>query len=203
MATLPIQALALDLGNVLVKVDHFRFCRRLAGLARLTPEEVFTQVFESSLEHSYDTGRLTSEEFHRRVTEHFQVALPYPQFTDWWNDIFDPLEGMAETVSRLAARYPLYLVSNTNALHFAYIRERYPFLSHFRRFVLSFEVGSRKPEPHFYQTLIQETGLPPSQCLFVDDKLAFVAAARAQGLVAWQFTTPGDFGGELERHGLW
>lgn len=198
-----VEALALDLGNVLVKVDHLRFCRRLGDLAALAPEEVYARVFESDLEFAYDTGRLTSEEFHRRVMEHFGVALPFSQFSWWWNDIFEPMEGMAELVGHLAARYPLYLVSNTNALHFRYIKENYALLNHFRSFVLSFEVGSRKPEPGIYQALIRRTGLPPDRCLFVDDKLPFVAAAQSQGLVAWQFTSPGAFIRSLQEHGLY
>jgi putative hydrolase of the HAD superfamily len=202
VALLDIKALALDLGNVLVKVDHFRFCRRLARLAGLSPEEVFAQIFASSLEPAYDTGHLTSEEFYHQVTEHFGVTLPYPQFCTWWNDIFDPMEGMAELVSRVAARYPLYLISNTNALHFAYIKESYAFLDHFQSFILSFEVGSRKPEPDIYQALIQRMGLPPSQGLFVDDKLPFVTAAQSQGLTAWQFTSAENFIRDLQRHGL-
>ena len=203
MAPLKIKALALDLGNVLVKVDHMRFCRRLADMAGLTPEEVYARIFTSDLEPGFDTGRLSSEEFHRRVTDHFGVTLPFPQFSWWWNDIFAPMEGMAELVSRLAARYPLFLLSNTNPLHFNFIREHYPFLALFQSLVLSFEVGSRKPEPAIYQALIKRTGLSPGQCLFVDDKLPFVAAARDQGLTAWHFTAPQDFFRDLQRHGLW
>ncbi|MGQ9688270.1 MAG: HAD family hydrolase [Desulfobaccales bacterium] len=188
-----IQALALDLGNVLVKVDHLRFCRRLADLAGLTPEEVYVRVFESSLEPAFDTGRLSAEEFHQRLLEHFGVTLSFARFCSWWNDIFAPLEGMAEVVGDLAAKYPLFLVSNTNALHFAHIRANYNLLNHFRDFILSFEVGSRKPEPAIYQALIRRLGSPPSRCLFVDDKLPFVTAAREQGLRAWRFTSPDDF----------
>lgn len=198
-----IKALALDLGNVLVKVDHFRFCRRIGDLAGLTPEKVYATVFESNLEPGYDTGRLTSEEFYLRVTAHFGVNLPFSQFSAWWNDIFDPMEDMADLVSRLATKYPLYLVSNTNALHFTYIKERFVLLKHFQRFVLSFEVGSRKPEPGIYQALIQQTSLPPSQCLFVDDKLPFVEAARQLGLTAWQFTSPDTFVQDLKGHKLY
>jgi len=198
-----IKALALDLGNVLVKVDHFRFCRRLGDLAGLTPEEVYATVFESNLEPGYDTGSLTSEEFHHRVTAHFGVNLPFSQFSAWWNDIFDPMELMADLVSDLAAQYPLYLVSNTNALHFEYIKERFALLRHFQRFILSFEVGSRKPEPEIYLALIQQTGLPPPECLFVDDKAPFVEAAHKQGLTAWQFVSPEIFARDLRRHGLY
>jgi HAD superfamily hydrolase (TIGR01509 family) len=200
---LGIKALALDLGNVLVKVDHGRFCRRLATLTGLTPEEVYARVFDSDLEPGYDTGRLTSEEFHRRVADHFGVALPFSQFALWWSDIFDPLAGMAELVRHLAGRFPLYLLSNTNPLHFACIREHFDFLNLFTSFILSFKVGSRKPEPGIYQALIRQTGLVPAQTLFVDDKLPFVHAAREQGLTAWQFTSPAEFVRLLQQHGLY
>lgn len=203
MTLLDIKALALDLGNVLVKVDHLRFCRRLADLAGLTPEEVYNRIFASDLEPGFDTGRLTSAEFHRRVMDLFRVTLPFSQFSHWWNDIFAPMEGMADLVRRLSARHPLYLLSNTNPLHFNFIRENYPFLALFKSFVLSFEVGRRKPEPGIYQALIQRTGVPPCQCLFVDDKLPFVTAAQGQGLTAWHFTSPEEFIADLQQHGLY
>ncbi len=200
---LPIAAITFDLGNVLVAVDHFRFCRPVAALAGLTPAEVYAAVFESSLEPGYDTGRLSSAEFYQRLMGRFRLNLPYPQFCDLWNDIFTPLEDMDRTVARLAGRYPLYLLSNTNPLHFQYIKDHYPLLRHFRRFILSYEVASRKPEAGIFQALIRELGLPPARCLYLDDKLPFVAAARTHGLVAWHFTTPRDFKEHLSREGLW
>jgi FMN phosphatase YigB (HAD superfamily) len=203
-APLKITTITFDLGNVLVRVDHLRFCRRLATLTALSPQEVYAQVFESGLEPGYDTGRLTSREFYHRVAAHFGVALPYPRFCDLWCDLFDPMEGMAELVERLASRFPLFLLSNTNALHFDYIKERFgALLQPFRAFVLSYVVGSRKPEPAIYQSLIRQAGRPPEEILFLDDKVSFVEAARGQGLTAWQFRSLQELRPELARHGLW
>lgn len=195
--------MAFDLGNVLVRVDHFRFCRRLAALTALSPDAVYQAVFDSGLEPAYDTGRLSSREFHRRIISHFGLSLSYPRFRTLWNEIFDPMEGMAEVVERLKARYPLLLVSNTNPLHFRYLRERFPLLGHFRRFVLSYRVGHRKPEAAIYQALIRQAGRPPEQILFLDDKVPFVEAARAHGLVAWHFVDPVKFRRQLTRNRLW
>jgi FMN phosphatase YigB (HAD superfamily) len=201
---LKITAIAFDLGNVLVRVDHLRFCRRLAALAGLSPQEVYAQVFASSLEPGYDTGRITSREFYERVTTHFGVPLPYSRFSDFWCDIFDPMDAMAEVVQRLASHFPLFLVSNTNALHFAYVQERFAtVLQPFRAFILSYQVGSRKPEPAIYQALIRQVQRPPEEILFLDDKETFVEAARGQGLAAWQFRSPQELWQELERHRLW
>ena len=203
-SSLNLAAIAFDLGNVLVRADHFRFCRPLAILAGLTPDEVYARVFGSGLEPGYDTGRLSSEEFYRRIMTAFGLALPYPRFCALWNDIFAPLEVMEETVARLAARYPLYLLSNTNPLHFQYIKEQYsPLLRHFRRFILSYEVGSRKPEAAIFQALIREMGETPARCLYLDDLTPFVEAARSHGLAAWHFTSPGDFHRKLTEYSLW
>ncbi len=201
---LPIAAIAFDLGNVLVQVDHLRFCRHLSAVAGWTPQEVYAAVFQTGLEPGYDTGRLSSEEFHRRVQDHFRLDLPFSQFRQMWAEIFDPLEDMEAVAARLSRRYPLYLLSNTNELHFQYIRENYaPLLSHFRGLTLSYLVGSRKPEPQIYQALIRETGLPPSQILYTDDNPEFVEAARTHGLVAWNFVSPRDFKERLRVEGLW
>jgi FMN phosphatase YigB (HAD superfamily) len=199
-----ISAITFDLGNVLVKVDHLRFCRRVAEMAGLSPQEVYAQVFESSLEPGYDTGRITSREFYERVTAHFGVTLDYARFRELWCDIFDPMEAMPAVVAHLAFRFPLFLLSNTNSLHFDYIRERFDaILQPFQAFILSYEAGSRKPEPAIYQALIQRVSRPPEEILFLDDKAAFVEGARGQGLTAWQFRSAQELRQDLERHGLW
>ncbi len=195
--------LAFDLGNVLIQVDHGRFCRHLADLTGLAPQEVYARIFETDLEPAFDTGRLSPQAFHQAVQELFGLTLPFPEFSRRWCEIFAPLPGMAEVVARLKDRLPLFLVSNTNALHFPYVWERYPLIHGFAGYILSYRLGSRKPEPAFYQALLREAACPPAACLFVDDKLPFVEAARRHGLTAWQFTTPEHFIQGLRQAGLW
>lgn len=202
--TLPIAAIAFDLGNVLVKVDHLRFCRRLGELAGWPAQEVYAAVFQTGLEPGYDTGRISSREFHQLVQDHFRLDLPYSRFREIWTGIFDPLEDMDEVAARLARHYPLYLLSNTNELHFRYIEARFPaLLEHFRALTLSYRVGRRKPEAAIFQALIREAGLPPVQILYTDDNPEFAAAARTHGLAAWHFTSPSEFKEQLTQNGLW
>lgn len=200
--TVDVQLITFDLGNVLVRVDHGRFCRRLAAAAGTSPEEVYRRVFQSSLEPGFDTGRLTPAEFYTTIMSAFNLNLEMAEFTAWWNDIFQPFPAMETLVAELAGRLPLFLLSNTNVLHFAYLRAHYPVLSHFDRLLLSFELGCRKPEPAIYQALIQAAGLPPAAILFIDDRRDFVAAAREQGLQAWQFQSPADLRQRLAALGL-
>jgi putative hydrolase of the HAD superfamily len=132
------------------------------------------------------------------------LNIPHLQFYSIWNEIFEPMDGIEEVLERLYPRYPLFLVSNTNEVHFHYISIRYSHLmGYFQDFILSFLAKSRKPEPGIYQTLIKATGRPAHQILFIDDKLPFVEAARGQGLAAWQFTDLEDLRRKLTESGLW
>jgi HAD superfamily hydrolase (TIGR01509 family) len=198
-----ITAIAFDLGNVLIKVDHGRFCRRLGEAASRAPEEVYRIVFDSRLEPDYDTGRLSSQAFYQEIMRLLGVDVSYAQFCEWWQDIFDPMESMAAVVESLTRRYPLFLLSNTNDLHFTYVYRHFPLIRHISRQILSYRVGSRKPEAGIYQALIAAIERPPQQCLFVDDKAPFVKAARTHGLTAWQFITPQDFIRDLQQLGLY
>lgn len=199
----PIKLITFDLGNVLVKVDHLEFCRRLAVLTHKIPEDIFDFVFNGPLEPAYDTGMMTSPEFYRQIIAHYKIDLEFERFARWWNSLFSPMPDMEEVVTRLAGVYPLFLLSNTNALHFDFIQENYPVLKHFSQFVLSYQVGSRKPEKGIYQYLIQQAGIPPEQILFIDDKLPFVTAAREHGIQAWQFTGCEALKQQLLEYGLW
>jgi biotin operon repressor BirA-like protein len=58
--------------------------------------------------------------------------------------------------------YRLILISNTNRLHYEYIRRTYPILRAFDHVVLSYKLKTRKPEPAIYRAALRLSGVPPS-----------------------------------------
>lgn len=50
--------------------------------------------------------------------------------------------------------------------------------------VLSFEVGSRKPDPRIYQIVLDRLDVEPEEILYIDDNAEFCAAARGVGMHA-------------------
>jgi glycosyltransferase involved in cell wall biosynthesis len=84
----------------------------------------------------------------------------------------------------LRKRYRLLLLSNTNAIHFAMIRENYPMLRHFHDFILSYEVKAMKPNPAIYREAVARAGCDAGECFFTDDIRDYVEAARREGLDA-------------------
>jgi putative hydrolase of the HAD superfamily len=69
--------------------------------------------------------------------------------------------------------------------------------------VISHVVGLRKPEAPIYELAAARLGVAPSGCVFVDDTLANVAAAREIGMTAVHFTgEPAQLAGVARLIGL-
>lgn len=182
-----IRAIVFDIGGVLVQYDHTPVWREFARRAGRPDEEVRDLLYRSSLAIAYETGRIDSEAFVHRVTEALDLMIDPDTFRTLWSDIFAPMPGMDDLVGALAVRYPLLLASNTNRMHFSWLRERFPVVAIPQWPVLSYEVGAMKPDRRFYEAVLQRSAVPSSACLYVDDVPAYVEAGRGVGMRAVQF----------------
>jgi epoxide hydrolase-like predicted phosphatase len=91
-----------------------------------------------------------------------------------------PVPAMYDTIRTLrVAGFGTALLSNSWGCE-EYPRADFPGL--FDTVVLSGEVGMRKPEKEIFLHAAQTLGLPPQECVFVDDMAANVAAAQACGM---------------------
>jgi GMP/IMP 5'-nucleotidase len=53
---------------------------------------------------------------------------------------------------------------------------------YFRRVVSSHDLGAPKEHPHFWSQLQEQLAFDPARCLFVDDSIPVLSAARAHGI---------------------
>jgi len=178
-----------DLGNVLLLFNEALFFERVRQRCR------FGSRLEETFPEYHDRARLDRggdfETLYEELVRDFGLNMTHEEFRDAWNDIFMPNPPMLQVV-RESPR-PRYLLSNTNAPHVQWIRERYPdVFPLFDGCVLSNEVGVRKPEPQIYRFVESLSKAPAHDHVFIDDVPEFVAGARAVGWRAIQFTGVDD-----------
>jgi len=197
-----IRLIVSDFGGVICSFDYRIFCERLGRRIGRSAEEIHATLFGGPLQFDFERGQLSGPAYHERVMELLQTEMPYEEFFDLYGDIFAEIPGTCGLLRRLATRYPLYLLSDTNEIHFGYVRNAVDVLRCFEAFVVSYEVGVLKPDPRIYQEVLRRSGLPPEACVFVDDRAGNVEGARRVGMHAFQFVSPEQCAAELTRLGV-
>ena len=94
------------------------------------------------------------------------------------------------------------LLTNFNQETFVEACQKFPFLKQPRGATVSGEVNLVKPDPAIYALHVSTFGLAPEKCLFIDDSLSNVQAARDAGWTALQFTSEENLSKELNEMGL-
>ncbi len=182
-----IRLILSDFGGVICSFDYRIFCERLSRRTGRTEDQIFAAVFNGSLQGEFESGKLSGRAYHRAVMDRLDADVPYEEFFPMYGDIFTEIPATCELLRRLHGRYPLYLLSDTNEIHFGYVRETVEVLRLFDQFIISYEVGIMKPDPRIYQEALRRSGLPASACVFVDDREANILGAERVGIRALRF----------------
>lgn len=198
-----IKAVLFDLGKVLLHFDFGPAFRRLSRHTGKTPEEISRFFTESGLEVLYDGGKVSSAAFYREVRRGLGFSLTYTGFRDIWNGIFTPVPGMAALVRRLGRKRRLVLISNTNEMHFAYVKKNYPVLGCFDRHIVSYREKMRKPDERLYLAAQKACRAKPHEILYIDDREDLTEAAHELGFHVHTFKKDvPKLKGVLKKHGL-
>lgn len=191
-----------DLGNVLVRFDHAIIARKLSKLSRKPIFSIVAQFIRSGMGELYDEGRITTADFIRSVLRDLDLKMTDEEFKSCWNEIFSENPGMDELVGKLKSRYPVFLISDTNPMHFDFVRERFPILRHIDQFVLSYQVGARKPHPKMFEEALRRAGCSAEETFFTDDRKEIVDAARRMGFRTHCFRDPRALIRELKKQNI-
>jgi HAD superfamily hydrolase (TIGR01509 family) len=199
-----VDALLFDFGNILVDIDFHRAFEVWARAARLPVGEITRRFAFDSAYEAHELGELSPAEYHASIREALGIELSYEDFLAGWNAIFvQPREGMNKLLPELATRAPLYLFSNTNALHHAYWSSEYRgLLEKFSGIFCSHQIGARKPSPEAFTIVSGKMAVSPSRIAFFDDLPDNVEGARKAGMLAFHITSVPDLRDALHKVGL-
>ena len=194
-----IKLFVFDLGNVILPFEHHQIAVKLheASLIkdRFTPDDIFRYLFdhEKGFVNAYEEGLISSRDFFKKLKEKYKLELEPEDFKEIWNDIFEEDAGVSEIILYLKERgYPIFLLSNTNELHFSYVMERYPIIHHFDEWILSFEVGAKKPQEKIYDVIFERRSLERHEVLYIDDIPDYIRAAAGYGIPGIVFREAAD-----------
>ena len=177
-----IEAVIFDLDGVIVDSEHVwdearmelaaerggrwheRASRDMMGMSSLEWSRYMHDVIGLS-----EPPEEINEEVVRRLDELYRRELPL-------------VEGAAEAVERLAARWPLGLASSSNRELIDLVLDLSGLARHFRATVSSEEVARGKPAPDVYLEAARRLGVAPESCAAIEDSENGIRSAKAAGM---------------------
>lgn len=156
-----------------------------------------------------ERGEQTETEFYRSLVEEIECCpvgcVPSGSVTperirDAWNRMLADIPSRRlRALLRLRRRYRVFLLSNTNIIHWDYAcRNQFNWEGHrpedfFERIFLSYKMHLAKPDPAIFRRALDDAGLTAGETIFIDDSEANCAAARSVGLQTYCPAQPDDW----------
>ncbi|MBS1150154.1 MAG: hydrolase, haloacid dehalogenase-like family [Myxococcaceae bacterium] len=191
-----LEALILDLGNVLVFHDNALLFEKMAQAFHTTPASMKARIEKDVWERT-NTGRLPGQALRLELQQALGGELSEEQFVELWNSHFQINVPMVKRVESLVGQFKLCLLSNTHDLHFEPLRPQLPVLEKFDALVLSYEEGLMKPAPALYRTALKRLQVAPERAAFFDDVQSYADGASAVGIHGRLFTDVETFDRQL------
>jgi len=203
MTQIPIEVILFDLGNVILPFNHYQIAEKLSQFSQRKefqdPQKIFSYFFdfEKGAVNGYEVGKVSSIQFFKSLKEYLHLALSFEEFIPIWNDIFIENKEVSEIIRSLKGKKRLGLISNTNPLHFDYILSKFSVIHIFDKWILSHEVGFKKPDVHIFQKAMEWASVEPGKILVIDDMKRHVEMAVSLGMQGTHFISAQQLKDEL------
>jgi 2-haloacid dehalogenase len=189
-----INTIIFDLGGVLIDWNPNYLYNKL-----ITNEDerkrFLTDICSPDWNEEQDAGRTLSEGTELLVSQHPGHEENIRAFYGRWEEMLGgAIEGTVEIFKQLkeSNRYRIYALTNWSAETFEIALNHYNFMQWFDGIVVSGTEKIRKPNPQFYQLLLNRYQVKPEDALFIDDNHRNILAAEELGIRSIHFSSPNE-----------
>ena len=185
-----IKNIIFDLGGVILDIDETIVYKELEKLGINTSELAHSKEFIEIMS-KFDTGIYTAPTFRKKT----KALLGLEKMTDQkfdaiWNAmLLDIPRERVEAIEKIKKHYKIFLMSNTNEIHYdLYVRDlqlRFgynEFDELFNKSYFSFAEHLEKPDPRFFELILDHEHLLSEETLFIDDTAANIKVAKSLGI---------------------
>ena len=185
-----IKNIIFDLGGVVLDIDESIVYKKLEKMGINVSELSRSKAFMDLLS-KFETGIYTAPTFRKKCKELLGIKRMTDQKFDgiWCAMLLDIPRERIEALEQIRKHYKIFLMSNSNEIHYdLYVRDlqlRFgynEFDELFNKSYFSFDIHLEKPDPRFFELILDHEGLHPEETLFIDDTEANIKVAKSLGL---------------------
>lgn len=201
MVTEGIKNLIIDLGGVIVNLARNRCIEAFEqlGVADVR-ENVVNNYQHKDLFMQLELGLISAAEFRSGICRLAGRPLTDEQIDRAWIAMLGDIPaGRLDLLLALRGRYRTFLLSNTNEIHWEWIRQNLlcrqgvPASGFFHKIYLSYELHKLKPNADIFNYVLQDAALRPEETLLIDDAPANCRMAEELSMRAYHVEAREDW----------
>jgi putative hydrolase of the HAD superfamily len=195
-----IKNIIFDLGNVIINIDPELSVQAMSELGFNDFEKSYSLLNQSNLFDLLEKGKISAEGFCAEINSELKEKVSSDKINKAWGAmLLDFPVKRIKLLQILAKKYRLFLLSNTNIIHFHQYNNDlinqfgFGLNSLFEKAYYSFEMGLRKPDPEIFEQVLEESNLNPFETVFIDDLDKNIDVAGRMGInTIWIDIAKGD-----------
>lgn len=185
-----IKNIIFDFGGVLINLDYDRAYNAFASLGIKNLEGLLSKSQQIGIFDEFEIGLISPKEFRKEMCNISGKNVSDKQF-DWaWNQLLlDIPQHRIEKILELKKTYRVFLLSNTNKIHYDHYLNELQQLNGFNSFEDIFEkayfshcIKLKKPDAAIFDFVLNDALLKPEETLFIDDTEKHVLGAQKLGI---------------------
>ena len=193
-----IKNIIFDLGGVILNIDLKKTELAFAELGIGNFKEYYTLQSATPVFQNLELGLITPETFYEEFRNLAELPLTNEEIKTAWNALLIdfPTERI-EWLRKMRTKYQLYLLSNTNEIHYNAFTKMFEeqirngkFDDQFIKTYYSYKIGLRKPSKECYEAVLKQESLIPGETVFIDDSLQNIEGAKLTGLKTVYLPSP-------------
>jgi putative hydrolase of the HAD superfamily len=185
-----IKNIVFDFGGVLFDIDYARSFKAFSDLGFEHPEQMFSQHSANELFKKLETGHIAPEIFYEELKNIAPNHITNESLQNAWNAmLIGYREKSLEFLVQLKHRYNLFLLSNTNEIHYEAFSKmltettQYNCLDDFfSKAWYSHKIYRRKPDTETFLFVLKEAQIIAEETLFIDDSFSNLPNAEKTGI---------------------
>lgn len=196
-----IKNLLIDFGGVLINLNRQRCLDNFKKLGLNDADKLLDVFHQQGIFMQQEKGLVTSTEFRETIRKKIGKEVSDKQIDAVWNSfLMDIPTYKLDLLLKLREKYVVYLLSNTNEIHWHWSCEHaFPYRGfrvedYFEKIYLSYEMKMVKPDAEIFETVLADAGIAPAQTFFIDDSDANCQIANRLGIATYTPKAGEDWG---------
>ncbi len=194
-----IKNIIFDFGGVLIDLNKERCIQDFKALG-IDVENMIGTTHNKGIFVELEKGNITLEQFRNELRNMTSLTVTDEQIDNTWISILETVpQYKLDLILKLRKKYRVYLLSNTNSIHFNYAKKNifekdgHTLRDYFDDCFLSYEMGMVKPEDDLFEYVINEAQIFARETLFIDDSEINIEGARRWCFSIYQAKEREDF----------